>query len=205
MFARRLQPQIHRVETFVPCTARRSVVCSRQTERFLPAGADVLTPTCVGVFFMTDFTRHKKDQITFEAGLAPPSVLTRRNPPFLARHVRERKYFSGCKCGICAPMAHKLCAQQTAILLPKKPKGFSAVLRGTPVRASLFSSPPHPSRFLNGGRCPHRTKSPMDAPHLLYILPYSAVGCRRPRLDRTENFGYNRRYNRCGGIYAVRR
>ena len=77
--------------------------------------------------------------------------------------------------------------------------------RGTPVRASLFSSPPHPSRFLNGGRCPHRTKSPMDAPHLLYILPYSAVGCRRPRLDRTENFGYNRRYTRFGGVYAVRR
>ena len=106
---------------------------------------------------------------------------------------------------ICAPMAHKLCAQQTAILLPKKTKGFSAVLRGTPVRASLFSSPPHPLRLLNGGRCPHRTKSPMDAPHLQYILPYSAVGCRRPRLDRKENFGYNRRYTRFGGIYAVRR
>ena len=24
-------------------------------------------------------------------------------------------------------------------------------------------------------------------------------------LDRKENFGYNRRYNRCGGVYAVRR
>ena len=49
-------------------------------------------------------------------------------------------------------MAHKLCAQQTAILLPKNPKGFSAVSRGTPVRASLFSSLPHPLRLLNGGR-----------------------------------------------------
>lgn len=73
MFSRRLQPQMCRVETFVPCTARRSVVCSRQTERFLPAGADVLAPTEVGVFFLTDFTGHKKGPISFEAGLAPSS------------------------------------------------------------------------------------------------------------------------------------
>ena len=38
---------------------------------------------------------------------------------FLRRHVRRRKYFSGCKCGICAPPAHKLCAQQTAAPLSK--------------------------------------------------------------------------------------
>ena len=39
---------------------------------------------------------------------------------FLRRHVRRRKYFSGCKCGICAPAAHKLCARQTAIPLSKR-------------------------------------------------------------------------------------
>ena len=38
---------------------------------------------------------------------------------FLRRHVRRRKYRSGCKCGICAPPAHKLCAQQTAAHLSK--------------------------------------------------------------------------------------
>jgi len=32
---------------------------------------------------------------------------------FLWRHVRQRKYRSGCKCGICVPSAHKFCAQQT--------------------------------------------------------------------------------------------
>ena len=36
-----------------------------------PAGADVLAPTCVGVFFMAGCTGHKKDPISFEAGLAP--------------------------------------------------------------------------------------------------------------------------------------
>ena len=38
-----------------------------------PAGADVLAPTCVGVFFMAGYTGHKKDPISFEAGLAPSS------------------------------------------------------------------------------------------------------------------------------------
>ena len=47
---------------------------------------------------------------------------------FLSRHVRERKYFSGCKCGICPPSAGKLCAQQTASLLSKNPLGFSTFL-----------------------------------------------------------------------------
>ena len=31
----------------------------------------------------------------------------RKSNHFLRRHVRRRKYFSGCKCGICAPAAHK--------------------------------------------------------------------------------------------------
>ena len=38
---------------------------------------------------------------------------------FLRQHVRRRKYRSSCKCGICAPPAHKLCAQQTAAPLSK--------------------------------------------------------------------------------------
>ena len=33
------------------------------------------------------------------------------------------KYFSGCKCGICLPMANKLCAQQTAKTCRKAPTG----------------------------------------------------------------------------------
>lgn len=71
MFSRRLQPQMCRVETFVPCTARRSVVCSRQTERFLPAGADVLALTEVGVFFLTGFTGHKKRPDLIRGGPCP--------------------------------------------------------------------------------------------------------------------------------------
>ena len=47
---------------------------------------------------------------------------------FLSRHVRERKYCSGCKCGICASQAHKFCAQQTATPLSENPPGFSTVL-----------------------------------------------------------------------------
>jgi hypothetical protein len=43
----------------------------------------------------------------------------RKSNHFLRRHVRRRKYFSGCKCGICALAAHKLCAQQTAAPLSK--------------------------------------------------------------------------------------
>ena len=43
---------------------------------------------------------------------------------FLSRHVRERKYSSGCQCGICPSVTDKLCAQQTASLLSEKPGGF---------------------------------------------------------------------------------
>ena len=39
------------------------------------------------------------------------------------RRVRRKKHFSVCKCGICSPMANKLCARQTAIFLYKK-QGF---------------------------------------------------------------------------------
>ena len=42
---------------------------------------------------------------------------------FLRRRVRRKKHFSVCKCGICSLSANKLCAQQTASLLPQK--GFA--------------------------------------------------------------------------------
>ena len=42
---------------------------------------------------------------------------------FLRRRVRRKKHFSVCKCGICSPMANKLCARQTAIFYQKK-QGF---------------------------------------------------------------------------------
>ena len=38
--------------------------------------------------------------------------------------MRERKYNSGCQCGICPSQTDKLCAQQTASLLSEKPGGF---------------------------------------------------------------------------------
>jgi len=48
----------------------------------------------------------------------------RKSNHFLRRHARRGKYFSGCKCGICAPAAHKLCAQQTAGLFVGKQDVF---------------------------------------------------------------------------------
>ncbi len=42
---------------------------------------------------------------------------------FRPGRVPGRKYFSGCQCGSCAPMAHKECAQQTAKELSKSPAG----------------------------------------------------------------------------------
>ena len=51
---------------------------------------------------------------------------------FLLRHVRERKYFSGCKCEICSPQANKLCAQQTANPLSEKPQVFRQSQQKTP-------------------------------------------------------------------------
>ena len=43
---------------------------------------------------------------------------------FRPRRVRGRKHFSGCKCGICLSKTDKLCAQQTAKIWRKSPKGF---------------------------------------------------------------------------------
>ena len=57
------------------CLARRRdawYALGRQRDSS-PAGADVLAPTCVGVFFMAGYTGYKKDPISFEAGLAPSS------------------------------------------------------------------------------------------------------------------------------------
>ena len=65
---------MHRVWKHL-CLARRRdawYALGRQRDSS-PAGADVLAPTCVGVFFMAGYTGHKKDTISFEAGLAPSS------------------------------------------------------------------------------------------------------------------------------------
>ncbi len=67
--------------------------------------------------------------------MAGPPLLSKSLAEFAARRrqikwdhfwsgrVPDQKYFSGCKCGICSPAANKLCARQTARLLPKK--GFA--------------------------------------------------------------------------------
>ena len=53
-------------------------------------------------------------------------VSSEKNPNhFLPGRVPGRKYISGCKCGICSPMANKLCAQQTAKTGGKARRGFS--------------------------------------------------------------------------------
>ena len=43
---------------------------------------------------------------------------------FLSGRVPDRKYLSGCKCGICTLKAYRLCAQQTAKNWRKSPKVF---------------------------------------------------------------------------------
>ena len=54
----------------------------------------------------------------------PPTGGKKFESHFLSRHVRERKYFSVCQCGICPPWAGKLCAQQTVSLLSEKTTVF---------------------------------------------------------------------------------
>ena len=48
----------------------------------------------------------------------------RKSCHLFRRYVRRKKYFSGCKCEICAPAAHKFCAQQTASPLSENRLGF---------------------------------------------------------------------------------
>ena len=48
----------------------------------------------------------------------------RRKCELVEQRVPDGKYFSGCKCGICLPMADKLCAQQTAKSLAEKAEGL---------------------------------------------------------------------------------
>ena len=43
---------------------------------------------------------------------------------FLSGRVPDRKFFSGCKCASCAPMAHNECAQQTVNFCRKAPQGI---------------------------------------------------------------------------------
>ena len=50
------------------------------------------------------------------------------------------KYFSGCKCGICLPLADKLCAQQTAKYWRKRPKVFFDKLGKIPCVSRGFFS-----------------------------------------------------------------
>ena len=91
--------------------------------------------------------------------------------------MRERKYSSGCQCGICPSQTDKLCAQQTASLLSEKPGGFFDSLRpperavsfcGNPRTSFLQTNTPYPASipppFRQGrvwevrtaGRCRHR-------------------------------------------------
>ncbi len=43
---------------------------------------------------------------------------------FLSRHVRERKYFSGCKCGLCAPRRTKSARSSLQAFCRESPPGF---------------------------------------------------------------------------------
>ncbi|MFR6424341.1 MAG: hypothetical protein ACLUNO_01115, partial [Oscillospiraceae bacterium] len=77
--------------------------------------------------------------VSLKASQGSPPGGERKFDHFLRRHVRRRKYFSGCKCGICAPLAHKLCAQQTADLLSENHLGFSTGNRRCASAHRLFT------------------------------------------------------------------
>ena len=56
--------------------------------------------------------------------------------------MRERKYSSGCQCGICPSQTDKLCAQQTANLLSEKPGGiFDSLKAKAPYCYDAFALP----------------------------------------------------------------
>ena len=71
----------------------------------------------------------------------------KRPNPFLRRRVRRKKHFSVCKCGICSPMAKKLCARQTAIFIKKSRAFFDIYIH----MAKGRSRPP--STLCSRGRC----------------------------------------------------
>lgn len=77
---------MHRVWKHLCLARRRDAWYAHGRQRdSSPAGADVLAPTCVGVFFMAGYTGHKKDPISFEAGLAPSCSRMALYPPLPCR------------------------------------------------------------------------------------------------------------------------
>ena len=76
---------------------------------------------------------------------------------FLPGRVPGRKYFSGRKCANCAPMAHKACAQRTAKVWRKAPKGVFDMLSGHPpyqITAAPFLPGPVRSDMRGAPRMP---------------------------------------------------
>ena len=65
----------------------------------------------------------------------------KKQDDFRWRRVRQRKYLSGCQCGICGPSAHKLCTQQTASPLPENPMDFQASKKPPPTGGGSFLRP----------------------------------------------------------------
>ena len=109
---------MHRVWKHL-CLARRRdawYALGRQRDSS-PAGADVLAPTCVGVFFMAGYTGHKKDPISFEAGLAPSSSPAALCPfPYRIFRSVEPKQF----CPV-APAIKKARSHSRRVLPPRAP------------------------------------------------------------------------------------
>ena len=109
---------MHRVWKHL-CLARRRdawYALGRQRDSS-PAGADVLAPTCVGVFFMAGYTGHKKDPIPFEAGLAPSSAPAALCPfPYRIFRSVEPKQF----CPV-APAIKKARSHSRRVLPPRAP------------------------------------------------------------------------------------
>ena len=181
MFPCRLQPEMCFVWKHL-CLARRRdawYALGRQRDSS-PAGADVLAPTCVGVFFMASYTGHKKDPISFEAGLAPSCSHAALYPlPCRILLAAETKHF---------------CPVAPAI--KKDPISFKAGLAPLELpRGAISASLPHPSgrrdRTILPGCTGHKKAHlirggprPLElSPAALYSLP-----CRIFSMGETKQF-----------------
>ena len=169
---------MHRVWKHL-CLARRRdawYALGRQRDSS-PAGADVLAPTCVGVFFMAGVTGHKKDPISFEAGLAPSS-----SPAALYLHP-----------------CHILLAVETKQFCPVTPAikrriSFEAGVAPLELpRGAISASLPHPSGSRDQTILPGCTGykkdpisfeaglAPSSSPAALYLLPCRIVPAVEPK------------------------
>lgn len=149
-------------------------------------------------------------------GAPPASVSLKASQSFAAGRRKKIRSFSPATFAsekiLFRLQVWNLCAAGTQIMraadcnpFAEKTEGFFGSLerdarQGVPLFVSSASFTPPERRTLSPS---HKIVNGYAAPS----VHFTAFRCKMqsPPLDRTENFGYNRRYTRFGGIYAVRR